>query len=58
MHGPIKMIEANELLRCKYMKKAMMQVLYQFSISLMINTNDLRLVVDEELATINFNIWT
>ena len=56
MHGPIKMIEANELLRCKYMKKAMMQVLYQFSISLMINTNDLRLVVDEELATINFNI--
>ena len=30
--------------------------IYQFSIGLMINTNDLRFVVDEELATINFNI--
>ena len=38
------------------MKKTVMQVLYQFSIGLMINTNDLRFVVDEELATINFNI--
>ena len=34
------------------MKKPMMKVLYQFSLGLMINTNDLRFVVDEELATI------
>ena len=40
------------------MKKTMMKVLYQFSLGLMINTNDLRFVVDDELATINFNIWT
>ena len=32
------------------------EVLYQFSLGLMINTNDLRFVVDEELAIINFNI--
>ena len=38
------------------MKSTMMKVLYQFSLGLMINTNDLRFVVDEELATINFNI--
>ena len=38
------------------MKKTMMKVLYQFSLGLMINTNDLRFVVDEELATINSNI--
>ena len=37
------------------MKKTMMIVLYQFFLGLMINTNDLRFVVDEELATINFN---
>ena len=37
------------------MKKTMMKVLYQFSIGLMINTNDLRFVVDEELTT-DFNI--
>ena len=40
------------------MKKTMMKVLYQFFLGLMINTNDLRFVVDEELATINFNTWT
>ena len=43
------------------MKKTMMKVLYQFSTGLpclMINTNDLRFVVDEELATINFNTLT
>ena len=38
------------------MKKTMMKGLYQSSLGLMINTNDLRFVVDEELATINFNI--
>ena len=39
------------------MKKTMMKVLYQFSLGLMINTNDLRFVVDEEFTT-DFNIWT
>ena len=40
------------------MKKTMMKVLYQFSLGLMINTNDLRFVVDEEFTTIHFNIRT
>ena len=40
------------------MKKTMMKVLYQFSLDLMINTNALRFVVDEELATLNFNTLT
>ena len=37
------------------MTKTMMKVLYQSYVGLMINTNDLRFVVDEELATINSN---
>ena len=28
------------------------------TISVFLRSNDLRFVVDEELATINFNIWT
>ena len=37
------------------MKKPMMKVQYQFFLGLMININDLRFVVDEELTT-DFNI--
>ena len=37
------------------MKKTMVKLPYQFSLDLMINTNDLRFVVDEELST-DFNI--